>query len=132
MPNVIMLAATPQRLSELRQWSQRVPDDDDLWTVPKTARPGDLLVFYIAAPTMAVAAWAVVAGSPSLVPATEYWAGYYMASIKDVRLLSAEVGLYEMRKKVPKLKWLDQPRRFTTIRDDATAATVLRVLGIKP
>jgi hypothetical protein len=88
------------------------------WTMPKGARDGDDIVFYVIRTLMAFVATAQVAGSKPEMNKDPNWPGYYAATIRDIRILSRPVSRTEMLERVPGWRWPRMPQRNTIVPSD--------------
>jgi hypothetical protein len=102
--------------------------DDDLWTMPKGAKPGDQILFYITRPFADFVAWAEVTSDTGkgLDP---NWPDDYSAKVSDVRLLPRPIPRLKMLDMVPGWKWPKGPERGTIIPADVEKQ-VRRAAGI--
>ncbi len=84
------------------------------WTVPRVARTGDDVVFYLLNPVGAfVAAGRLLTDAR---PGTSYQGdGKYLADVGDVRQLPGRVARLDMVRLVPGWGWPTQPHTATTV-----------------
>lgn len=100
------------------------------WTVPKSARPGDDLVFYIKGPTSAFVATGRVL-SDTWPGTSDEGQGRYLARVGDVTLLPVPKSRDIAATAIPDWRWLRFSRSLTTLPDER-AAQLRRVLGVLP
>jgi len=80
------------------------------WTCPKSSRPGDRVLFYIA--TDGLIAHGIVNSAPKPAKA---WNRRYAADITDVHLLDTFIPLSEIRDEMPDFGWARYPRSYVTL-----------------
>jgi hypothetical protein len=86
------------------------------WTVPKSAKPGDRVFFYIVRPVSSFVATGVVADLPSRNEnPKDPWFGHFMAPMQKVVLLTKPVRLDEVRRALPDWGYLRNVRAGATI-----------------
>src|SRR3954447_23172511 len=95
---LIAMSTGERQYDELRRLSDT--GGRDTWTLPKTARLGDVLLFYIAAPLGAFVGYADVL-TDAKYGLDRNWPTDYAAEIGGVRLLHSAVTRSEMMAKVP-------------------------------
>jgi|SRR5437870_399466 len=88
------------------------------WPVPKKARPGDRVFFFIP-PTGFIASGTLLSGPEKGTRPDwdEPWASRYIAKIGDLRLLRTPLSLEEIRQKTVGWGWPTYPRSYTTVPD---------------
>ncbi len=86
-------------------------DGTDLdWTCPKSARPGDRVLFYIATDGL------IAHGTVDSIPEpSEDWNRRYAADITDVHLLDTFIPLSVIREEMPDFGWARYPRSYVTL-----------------
>jgi hypothetical protein len=86
------------------------------WTVPKSAKPGDRVFFYIVRPVSSFVGSGVVAGHPSRnQDPQDPWFGHFTAPMRNVVLLPQPVRLDQVRRALPDWGYLRNVRVGATI-----------------
>ena len=88
------------------------------WTINKSAKPGDDVLFYIKSPFSAIVAHGIVLTDPSKEYAVaEGWPNHYMSDVTKISMLSQPIERKDLLLKMPAWGWLKMPRRSTTVPD---------------
>jgi 5-methylcytosine-specific restriction endonuclease McrA len=87
--------------------------DARTWVAPKSSKPGDDVVIYIAG--YGFFATATIKSSPK--PRRD-WPNRYGAELSSIKLISPAISLGAIRRKVPDLRWANYPRSITTVKTD--------------
>jgi len=86
------------------------------WTVPRSARRGDRVFFYLVKPVSSFVASGVLAADPKRnEDKSDQWYGHYYAPIRKVLLLPTPVRIDEVRNQLPDWGYLRNVRVGTTI-----------------
>ena len=96
---------------------------DTDWIVPKSARPGDDVVFFVW--RIGFLASGTIKGLPARVE-SGFWAGKYQARVGNVTFYRRPLRKEEAAQAMPQWRWLRYPRSYTTPPDDV--ARRLRML----
>lgn len=98
------------------------------WTIPMKAKPGDGVVFYLIGPEHRFVAQGSVVSRPRKMRSS--WPTRKFADIDHVTPLTRSVSLYEMRRRLPRWRYLDATQAHVTV-PQAFERQFLRALRIK-
>src|SRR5438552_2302754 len=102
-------------LREKASSSSRLSD----WTVPKSARTGDRVVFYVVGPLSSFVATGIVAENPwKDDKRNSYWYGRYMAAVRNLTLLPRLVPLALVREALPRWRYLKSAQGTVTVPEE--------------
>lgn len=101
-----------------------------IWTINRSARPGDRVVFYIKRPISAFIAVGRVESKPYYIgDPGEDWYGHFMAPIGNLRMLPHYVFRFEAMSRFPNWGYLIQPRKSVRVPDEIADEFWKFVLG---
>lgn len=115
-------------LDELRDTAADDGRCDD-WTVLKSAKPGDIVLFFFKLPIQAFVAHGIIDGYPQRRSDGEPWKGHYVSPIRSVSVLSPPISLQDVRTRFPAWRWLRTPQSGTEVPSEI-AAELLGALGV--
>lgn len=91
-------------------------DGSTEWSINKTARSGDVVLFYVCRPISAIVAVATVIETPYLDDdVTSCWYGKYFAEMENLRMLLEPIERNFLLKEFPTWHYWKQPRNSIQI-----------------
>lgn len=116
MPALHIVQGSPDSYSRILKRAASGTRRVAAWTVPKSAKPGDRVFFYIVRPVSLFVGTGVVAEHPSRnARPDDPWFGHFMAPMHQVLLLPQPVPLDQVRQALPDWGYLRNVRVGATV-----------------
>jgi hypothetical protein len=132
-PAVWLCLGDPERhLKELNRAARR-KRSGQWWTITKSARRGDRVVFYMIGPMSAFVAVGIVDSDAALhEDRKSEWYGKYVAAVSGIETLPEPVALAKVQEWFPDWDYLRSPRRSARVPGEIAGELLARLNGQSP